>query len=329
MTRMIVPRFWAEGRIQERGPRGQVTVRRWGWSDESPEDAQAKADRRAREAFEQVRTDQSLPRREPKVPYNGAKGVPIREEIVSRHGETLVTRNSYGALCLNTPDVLFVDVDFRDPVVPSFRLFLAAAFLSATTALLAAPSNRLLWGLGATLGALVGVWLAGALLNRILLLRCGSREGYAHARIVRFAERRPDWRIRVYRTPAGFRVLVLHRRFDPTSAEVAAVFEELRADPVYARLCRLQHCFRARVSPKPWRIGIAAHLRPRPGVWPVSPDRLPERARWLADYDRAAQAYASCSHVETLGRGTEDPETAAVRALHDELSRALSGLPAA
>ena len=44
--------------------------------------------------------------REPRMPYNGAAGVPIREEIVGRHGETVITRNSYGARCLNMPNVL-------------------------------------------------------------------------------------------------------------------------------------------------------------------------------------------------------------------------------
>ena len=35
------------------------------------------------------------------------------------------------------------------------------------------------------------------------------------------------------------------------------------ADPIYVQMCLRQHCFRARVSSKPWRIGIGQHLRPR------------------------------------------------------------------
>jgi len=109
---MIVPQYWAEGRRQTRQRKRQITVRRWGWSDASQEEAQAMADARAREAFAQVERGEKLHRLEPKVAYNGAEGVPIREEIISRHGETVITRNIYGALCLNTPNVLFVDVDF-------------------------------------------------------------------------------------------------------------------------------------------------------------------------------------------------------------------------
>ena len=35
-----------------------------------------------------------LERREPKVAYNGALGVPIREEVLSRHNNAVITRNS-------------------------------------------------------------------------------------------------------------------------------------------------------------------------------------------------------------------------------------------
>lgn len=110
---MIVPRFWAEGRIQERVAGQQVTVRRFGWSDDSPLAAQAHADQRTREAYDRIVSGETLERRERKLAYNGAHGVPIREEILERQGDSIVTRNSYGARCLNTPDVLFVDVDFE------------------------------------------------------------------------------------------------------------------------------------------------------------------------------------------------------------------------
>ena len=108
---MLVPHFWAETRLQNRLPTKQVTVRRWGWSDLSQEDAQALADRRAREAMERILSGENLRRRETKDSYGTEDGVPIREEVIARHGNVVITRNSYGSLCLNTPNVLFADVD--------------------------------------------------------------------------------------------------------------------------------------------------------------------------------------------------------------------------
>ena len=76
-------------------------------------EAQANADARANEAMARMLAGEKLHRRDHKIPYNGAEGLPIREEILSTHGEAVITRNSYGAHCLNTPNVLFADIDFQ------------------------------------------------------------------------------------------------------------------------------------------------------------------------------------------------------------------------
>lgn len=329
MGGMIVPQYWAEGRVRERRKGRQVSVRRWGWSDESPVQAQAHADGRAREALQRILAGEDLPRRESRVAYNGADGVPIREEIVSRHGEALVTRNAYGALCLNTPDVLFADIDFGAPSVPCLLLLSVPLAAAAVAAVLAPAAHRVMIGAAALMGTLALVGVVWKSVQRLRTSAAGGPEAQARARVVRALERRPDWQARIYRTPAGLRVLVVHRRFDPTSPEVAAFFQDLGSDPIYVRMCTRQRCFRARVSPKPWRVGIDRHLRPRPGIWPVNPARLPERTQWLTAYDHASSGYASCRYLETLGRGAEDPVAAGVRHLHDELSRALTSLPTA
>ncbi len=111
---MIVPAYWAEARLQARFRGRPVVVRRFGWSDEGPAEAQGHADRRANEALNAILAGQVLPRREVRSNY-GVEGVPIREQIVLRDGDVIITRNSYGALCLNSPDVLFADIDHAQP----------------------------------------------------------------------------------------------------------------------------------------------------------------------------------------------------------------------
>jgi len=108
---MIVPDYRAEARRIVRCSGTQVTVRRFGWSTSSEADAQAMAERRAEEALQQILSGEPIARREPKVAYNGADGVPVREEVLARHGEHVIMRNQYGSRCLNTPDALFGDVD--------------------------------------------------------------------------------------------------------------------------------------------------------------------------------------------------------------------------
>lgn len=326
---MIVPRFWAEGRIQEQVAGKQITVRRHGWSDDSPIAAQAHADQRTREAFERIAAGEPLTRRERKLAYNGAEGVPIREEIIERQGDTVITRNGYGARCLNTPDVLFVDIDFDEPLRGSVFAF---ALVPALIAGIVGGWTAKTWlgGLIAALVVFIVAYRIGLAKKRGEASDNPAPEKRAAERIGRFVHQNPDWHLRLYRTPAGFRVLAMHDVFSPADTAVADCFQALGVDKTYARMCRNQNCFRARLSAKPWRIGIGEHIRPRPGVWPVSPEKLPVRDAWVARYEKAAEGHAACQYLESAGNSARvHPNALAVQELHDERTRAHSGLPIA
>ena len=87
---MIVPAYWAEARVQARFRGRPLVVRRFGWSDEGPIEAQAHADARANAALNAIVAGQALPRREARSNY-GVEGVPIREQIVRRDGDVTVS----------------------------------------------------------------------------------------------------------------------------------------------------------------------------------------------------------------------------------------------
>ncbi len=277
---MIVPQYWADAKRQIVYEGRRTTVRRFGWSDDSEAAAQTHADQRLGEAIEQIQSGERTLLREPKVAYNGADGLPIREEIISRRDDAVVTRNGYGALCLNTPDVLFADVD-APPTSGCWVYFYSLFVYAAAYAVLARvyADMRSIWLF--LFGALFFVIVFGSGWHWLADRLAGTPKDLARRRIETFAKRSPSWSLRLYETPAGWRVLVTHATFDPRSDEVQAFFDAIGADPIYVRMCFNQNCFRARVSPKPWRIGIPEHVRPRPGIWPVSNDRMPDRVRWV------------------------------------------------
>jgi hypothetical protein len=327
-TAMIVPQYWAEARRHQARSKGrpQVTVRRFGWSDTSQADAEQMADQRAQEAFERITSGVKLLRREPKIAYNGAEGVPIREEILSRHGDVVITRNAYGAHCLNTPDVVFADIDFATKPGGLMLLFHVLALLAGGIALGMTLKFGAMAVFVAFLLALICAYPLAVLTNNLLVRLRGGPQRYARARVESFVSRHTDWHLRLYRTPAGFRVLAMHGIHDPHDPIVPEFFAALGVDPVYAKMCRNQRCFRARVSPKPWRIGIASHMRPRPGVWPVKPEHLEKRQSWISNYETVATRFASCRFIEAIGSGTVHPKADAVCTLHDRMSLALSGM---
>ena len=89
--------------------------------------------------------------------------------------------------------------------------------------------------------------------------------------------RHPRHTFRVYRTHSGYRLLAYDTARDPASEETAAFLKDFDADPAFVMLCRLQKSFRARLTPKPWRIGIPAP----PGQHPRDPATQAEFGAWL------------------------------------------------
>ena len=326
---MIVPEYWAEAREQVRHKRRTITVRRYGWSDESAAAAQAHADARTREALDAILSGAALPRREVRTNY-GVAGVPIREQIVARDGDVIITRNSYGALCLNTPDVLFADVDMAE------RPTGCALSIGGLTivAAIAFAVGLFAWHWMAGIGlAILAVWA----FNRITLRRQqavfdrdGGAETRALALVDAFVATHPDWHLRVYRTPAGLRVLVMHRTFQPQDDDAAMLFSALQADHLYTVMCKVQHCFRARLTPKPWRIGIDQRIRPPVAAWSAEQAMLPERLAWIAGYEARSSGHSACRYLRSLGDTRRiDPKAEHVRALHDAMAGADRELPLA
>jgi hypothetical protein len=163
-------------------------------------------------------------------------------------------------------------------------------------------------------------WLAGLLGKR----RDPAGERLASLRAA--LQAMPSASFRIYRTAAGFRVLATSPAFEPGSSAAAALLQATGADPAFVQLCRLQHSFRARLTPKPWRVGLAAP----PGSFPRDhPDDRAAFAAWLGEYQRTAAAWATCQFVETIGSGVVDRSISPILRLHDDFTRAQSQLPLA
>ncbi|MCH7316089.1 hypothetical protein [Acinetobacter sp. ANC 3882] len=311
---MIVPQHWAEAKIKTKIAGRQYTIKRFGWSDQSLEAAQTHAEQRVAEAIERIKAGENIRRIDHKVPYNGAEGVPIREQIIAQQDEVVITRNAYGALCLNTPDVIFADIDFE--YTPPFKLRLAAFLLLLLISVASAiyTASWIVLGVGCILSFLL-TGLVTKILFDLYSKLGGTPEQRALASIQNFSKQHPTWHLRVYLTPKGYRVLVMHQTFDPHSDEAQSLFNAIKADPNYVRMCKNQNCFRARISPKPWRIGVN---RLRLGVWPVSEERLAIRENWVLDYQKRAENYASCKFVAQLGSQTIHAKAKRVQSIHDQ-----------
>lgn len=156
---------------------------------------------------------------------------------------------------------------------------------------------------------------AGAL--RRLLVRLGlaeDREAAALQRLRELVEQQPRFCFRVYRTFAGLRAIEMNQSLLAGSAEAERTMVAVGTDPLYARLCRTQESYRARLTPKPWRCGCELP----PGRHPREDATLRQAfAAWCAAYDAKSAPHAVCALVDTIGRPAPAAANRAVVELHD------------
>lgn len=131
---------------------------------------------------------------------------------------------------------------------------------------------------------------------------------------------------RVYRTCAGYRVLATDLSLDPKSQATQDFLSSFGSDPAFMKLCKIQGSFRARLTPKPWRMDL-----------PLPPSQFPRDDRaaqaefeeWLKEYDRASAGFATCKFVESIGTTRPSTETRGIVEEHDRATQADSDRPLA
>jgi len=256
----------------------------WRWSFNSAAEAQAAANEAARRLAERFGRDEKVPSRQRGYYPDRPFREQVLREIKNSGGEVigLVTRNSYGCLVLNTARVMFVDVDLPEPRRSG--------------------------------------WLK-RLFGKPDLTPAANPQAEVLAKAEGWARKNPRWGWQIYRTKAGLRLLATHGLFETDASVSNGVFDTLDADPLYRQLCKTQKCFRARLTPKPWRCGV----RDRPHRWPwLEPKEEARFKQWETRYQSRAANFATCELIRKPDGGSVHPDVQLVLNLHDETTRAES-----
>ena len=121
-----------------------------------------------------------------------------------------------------------------------------------------------------------------------------------------------DYGFRLYETYQGARVIVLGRDFDPRLDETKRMMQEFNCDPLYTILCIKQGCYRARLTPKPYRM----KLRGYKVKYPREGDEN-EYQNWLSEYESLSRDFSVCKLIEQVGISQYIND---VVRLHDDLT---------
>jgi len=262
-------RYWAKG------VSGSFAC--WKYSNTSQAQAQQLANERVLQIAERFRFEKKPPE---KYLYSDQK---LREPVIREIENSIISRNAYGCLVLNTADIMFVDIDF--------------------------PEKE-----------------KKGLLKSFFKTEAKDVQQEILSHIEDWNSQHREWGWRVYRTFAGLRLLATNGVYSPGSMHVHSVFEELGADPLYRVLCKVQKCFRARLTPKPWRIDLSA-----PSVrWPFGSEQdAISFENWERTYQQKSQNYATCHLVKVIGEPVVHPSVKPIIELHDKLTCVEANLPLA
>ncbi len=214
--------------------------------------------------------------------------VEIREEIIAKiDDDNIITRNRYGALVLNSAHTMFVDIDTSHF---SWRINVFKPFLK--------------------------------IIRLFTKLKTPDEEVLSHIDEQLKKAKFLNLYTRVYKTPAGFRLLISGEDFDPRSAYSKNIMRQFYSDWTYANMCVQQNCYRARLTPKPWRIAVK-----RPKI--IFPLRTAEQDKihteWVENYQFKSEPFAACQFLKDYGK----PQQNNVIDYHDKFCKALTDLPLA
>ena len=293
---MKVYRYWAKAGESVQSDDFPWNVVCYGGSDISVEAALAQATERARAAAVAIREGH-----EPQLYAYSER--PLREEIIREFefdGDTaaIITRNAYGALVLNTANVAFADIDYPAQQYSSGQ-----------------PQGCL----AAILGLFTGSFFESSQLSEE---DRADQDAVIVDRVREMVSRLEGLGVRLYRTSNGFRVLVTSQTWDPVSSETTRLLEDFGSDPMYVTLCRSQQCFRARLTPKPYR----CEIENPPGRFPWPDDAAEQAFRlWEQKYQQETEGYSTCMFIGAFGASDLDPEAELVVRLHDGIACAGEG----
>jgi len=259
---------------------GKESIVATGWSVHSVNEALDHARTRAARLFELIHAG-----KKPDTYEYGSS--PIREQILetisTEEGElALISRNRYGAAVLNTDCVLFADVDFK-PLA-------SAGFMNGLSELINSSKKE---------------------------KRAEAQRRAEIDQVIAWGEQNREHPFRLYRTFAGLRLLFTARTYDPKAPATIALLTSLGSDPLYIRLTQKQACFRARLTPKPWRIQMERPPVSYPFTDAAESSRYQE---WLSRYLSRIGHYRCCTLIDEGRRVASLAAVHKVIAIHDRMT---------
>lgn len=138
-----------------------------------------------------------------------------------------------------------------------------------------------------------------------------SSKAHTFSYIKKKARNYPNYGFIIYETHQGYRVAVIGTQFQARNRQAQKIMRDLGADSLYRTLCKRQNYYRARLTPKPYRIKQSKIRVKFPNR-----DEAQEAMQqdWVKAYNEKSVNYAVCKIADKIGNTRINP----ILEYHDE-----------
>jgi hypothetical protein len=140
-----------------------------------------------------------------------------------------------------------------------------------------------------------------------------KNKAYYVQRLETYQRQHPELTISLFETCAGLRFVVTSQTLTPSDSFTQSMFSELGVDKLYQKLCLRQNCFRARLTPKPWRIKLE---RPATRFPRDLATEQPSFERWLKGYQQASADYGVVKQIQQWGNQSVPADIKKILGVH-------------
>ena len=119
--------------------------------------------------------------------------------------------------------------------------------------------------------------------------------------------------MRAYETCKGIR-LIGDIYINPDGDKFKKMMKMLNADWMFTIMCQKQSCYRARLTPKPYRMKIKSIKY----KWPMTPSEYESARGWVAEYEKESELYSTVRLVKEYGTSLVDNH---IVKIHDGMTR--------
>lgn len=231
------------------------------------------------------------PRERDKIKIAEYQNVNIVEDLILEliENKAYVTRNYYGAEVINVENIMFLDIDFSSSILSYKSPYEKISLLEKIKFALGIDKKRIQEKKDKNNE--IKKELEKINLEFNLKKNRANINIFYHLKYI--LKNYKDLLFIIYKTSAGLRLVEVTKKWDAKDKNTIELMNQFGCDKSYVALCMKQNCFRARITPKPYRLNIEKLNI----IYPYEENEKEKINNWLYQYVKLSENKSIINYI--------------------------------